>query len=880
MSWRRRFPRLFGPDAERDVDEEIEFHLEMRLRERLAAGEDPGEARDQVLRRFGDVAAARSECVTITERRGRSMRRRDYASELGQDIGYAVRSLRRRPSFAILAIITLALGIGANSAIFSVVNGVLLESLPYADADRLMVVETEYTNGSSYELSAPDFMSVQEDARVFTEVAALSQQMMTLTDRGEPAEVVATIVSKGLFELLGIAPIVGRTFTEDEHIPGGGDRVVLTEGFARRIFGEPARSLEQTLTLAGRAFTVVGVMPDGTEAPEGAELYRPLPYDSTFSAQTALGRRGEFLTVIGRMRAGVTPALVEQDVRRLGAELADRFPTTNGAITLTSIPLTQVLIGDVRTPLLVLLGAVGLVLLVACANVANLLLARATAREGELAVRAALGAGRSRLVRQLLTESLVLAGAGAALGLLLAWGGTRALVAAQPADIPRLASIRISGTVVAFTAAIAMFTGLLFGALPALQATGTRMMQALRESGRGALSSARGQHIRAALVIAELGLAVMLLVGAGLLIRSFVAMTRVDTGFDTTNAVAFRVSLQGPSYTQAETRRRFFADLEDRLRAIPGVMSVGAASGLPMTDMVSLLGPFQVDGVEVPAGVLPEIRVITVTPEYFATLGTPLLMGRALNDRDVAESPPVVLFNHAAIARWFAEGDPVGERVRLGGSTREVVGIVGDVLQRAPGIPVEPEMYVPYTQRSGGTMRFVVRGRSDMAPIAARIRSAVHALDPQLPIASVDPLDRLFADAVARPRFYTTLLTLFAGVALALAVIGIFGVMSYLVAQRSHEISIRMALGADRAAVVGMIVGRAMTVAAAGLVAGVAGAMAVSGVLRSQLFGIDTTDPITLGAVLVILGASALFASLLPALRASRLDPGAVLREG
>jgi putative ABC transport system permease protein len=547
---------------------------------------------------------------------------------------------------------------------------------------------------------------------------------------------------------------------------------------------------------------------------------------------------------------------------------------------LTSIPLTQVLIGDVRTPLLVLLGAVGLVLLVACANVANLLLARATAREGELAVRAALGAGRSRLVRQLLTESLVLAGAGAALGLLLAWGGTRALVAAQPADIPRLASIRISGTVVAFTAAIAMLTGLLFGALPALQATGTRMMQALRESGRGALSSVRGQHIRAALVIAELGLAVMLLVGAGLLIRSFVAMTRVDTGFDTTNAVAFRVSLQGPSYAQAEARRRFFADLDDRLRAIPGVMSVGAASGLPMTNMVSLLGPFQVDGVDVPAGVLPEIRVITVTPEYFAALGTPLLMGRALNDRDVAESPPVALFNHAGIARWFADGDPVGERVRLGSSTREVVGIVGDVLQRAPGIPVEPEMYVPYTQRSVGTMRFVVRGRGDMAPIAARIRNEVHALDPQLPIASVDPLDQLFANAVARPRFYTTLLTLFAGVALALAVIGIFGVMSYLVAQRSHEISIRMALGADRAAVVGMIVGRAMTVAAAGLVAGIAGAMAVSGVLRSQLFGIDATDPITLGAVLVILGASALFASLLPALRASRLDPGAVLREG
>lgn len=876
----RRRRRMFGPDSKRDVEDEIAFHIEMRMRERIAAGEDPATARAHAMRRFGDVAAAREECVTITERRGRAMRRRDYMSELWQDVVYAVRSLRRRPGFAILAVLTLALGIGANSAIFSVVNGVLLESLPYADADRLMVLETEYSNGESYAVSAPDFMSLREDNRVFDDVASLTLRMLTLTGRGEPVEVYTTVVSRELFTLLGTRPIVGRTFTDDEHLPGRTDRVVLTEGLARRVFGEPARALDQSLTLGGRAYTVVGVMGAGSEAPEQAEIYVPLEYDSTFSAQTALGRRGEFLRVIGRMREGVTPAMVERDVERIGASLSARFPSTNATQTFTSMPLTTLLLGDVRTPLLVLLGAVGLVLLVACANVANLLLARATAREGELAVRAALGAGRSRLVRQLLTESMVLAAVGAALGLLLAWWGTRALVAAQPADIPRLDSVRINGVVVAFTAAIAMLTGLLFGVLPAFQATGSRMMQALRESGRGALSSARGRAVRAGLVVAELALAVMLLVGAGLLIRSFIGMTHVDTGFDATNAVAFRVSLQGPHYENADARRQFFTSLEERLRSMPGVTEVGAASGLPMTGSASLLGPFQVEGANVPAGVLPEMRVVTVTPQYFDALGTQLLMGRALNERDNAAAPLVVLVNRATIARWFADGDPVGQRVLLGGTPREVVGVVDDVLQQAPGLPVEPEMYIPYPQRSTSTLRFVVRGRGDMASLAARIRAEVHALDPELPLDNIDPLGRVVADAVARPRFYTTLLALFAAVALALAVVGIFGVMSYLVAQRSREISVRLALGADRSRVVAMIVGSAMKVAAAGLIAGVGGAYAVSGVLRSQLYGVGTTDPVTLVSVLLILAASALCASLLPAIRAARLDPGAALREG
>ena len=850
------------------------------MRERLQVGEDPEQARARTLERFGDVAAAREECVIIDARIDRRMRRADYMSELKSDIAYALRSMRRQPGFTLLAVLTLALGIGANSAIFSVVHGVVLKALPYESADELVMVQTEYSNATRYPLSAPDFMSVVDENRVFTNVASSTQQTVTMTGRGNARDVATTLVSKGLFELLGLRPIAGRAFVEGEHVEGAGDVVVVTEGFARREFGGVRAALEQTVTMQGTTYTIVGVMPAGTEAPEQTELYAPLAYDSSFSSTTDFARRGEFLSVIGRLRAGATVERAEQDMKRLGAELQERFPRTNENITLAARPLTQEIIGEVRTPLLILLGAVALVLLVACANVANLLLARATVREGELAVRAALGAGRGRLVRQQLTESVVLAGVGALLGLLLAWWGTRALIAAQPADLPRLREIGIDRVVVAFTATLAIVTGLLFGTVPALQATGSRMMQALRESGRGALSGLRGQRIRAALVVTELALAVVLLIGAGLLIRSFLQLTRVDTGFNTQNAVAFRISLQGPAYDSVTARRQFFAQLEERLRALPGITAVGAATGLPMTNNAGLYGPFQVEGMAVPPNVLPEIRLVGVTPEYFTTLGARLLRGRWLDDRDHADAPRVALFNRAAIGRWFPDGDPVGERVLLGDTPYEVVGVVNDVLQRSPDVPVEPEMYVPYQQRSTRTLRYVVRGRGDMAAIAAQIRRVVNDLDPQLALENIDPLQRVVNDAVARPRLYTTLLTLFAAVALALAVIGIFGVMSFLVAQRSREISIRMALGADRGTVIGMVVGSAMKVALAGIAVGLLGAWLFVRVLRSQLFGVDVTDPITIVGVVTVLAASAAVASFIPARRAARLQPGAALREG
>ncbi len=563
-------------------------------------------------------------------------------------------------------------------------------------------------------------------------------------------------------------------------------------------------------------------------------------------------------------------------MQRIGADLQEQFPQTNDRITFSATPLNDILLGDVRTPLLVLLGAVGLVLLVACANVANLLLARATARSGELAVRAALGAGRGRLVRQLLTEASVLAVLGGALGLVLAFWGTRTLVAAQPADIPQLDRIGIDGTVVAFTALVTMLTALLFGALPALQATGARLMATLRASGRGGAGG--GRRLRSSLVVAELALAVVLLVGAGLLIRSLIELTRVDPGFQPENTLSVRVALQGPRYSEQEMRRVTFAQLEERLRALPGVESVGATTSLPATDNASLFGFSVPDGPPLPPNLSAEIRVVIVTPEYFRSIGGTLLRGRMFDERDRPDAPPVALLNQAAVDVWLRDRNPVGVQVNANGE-REVIGVVGNVLQVRPGEPDDPELYIPYAQLSARNLYYTIRTTGDPLALTPQIRQAVRELDPNLPLEAVRPLTELLGDSIARPRFYTTLLALFAALALGLAIIGIFGVMSYVVAQRQREIGIRMALGADRAQVVRMVVGSALALAGLGLAIGFAGAVVLGRALRSQLYGVSVLDPVTLAAVLAVLGTSAFAASLVPARRAAALDPGRTLRE-
>ncbi|MFO7654332.1 MAG: ADOP family duplicated permease, partial [Candidatus Krumholzibacteriia bacterium] len=555
-------------------------------------------------------------------------------------------------------------------------------------------------------------------------------------------------------------------------------------------------------------------------------------------------------------------------------------PQTNGILTFAARSLHETVVGEVRTPLLVLLGAVGLVLLIACANVANLLLARAAARESELAVRTALGAGRGRLVRQLLTESVVLGLLGGAVGLLLAWWGTQALLAAQPADIPRLDAVDVDGTVVAFALGISLLTGIIFGLFPAGQATRGNVAGTLKEGGRGALAGRGGQRLRAGLVVAEMALAVVLLVGAGLLIRSFAELTAVDPGFQPEQAVAFQVSLPYSVYDEAPERHEFFRRLEEEVEALPGVTVAGSASGLPFQGSGAILS-FGIEGEEPPQpGEVQDIHVKLATPDYVRAIGSRLVSGRLFNAYDRQDAPMVVLVNEAAVRRWFPDGEAIGERITFGGEVwREVVGVVSDLKQFGPGEPAQPELFIPHGQAAGGgTMQVVVRTAGDPMALTGAIRRTIRSMDPNLPVDQFTPLEQVVAQSVAQARFYSTLLAIFAAVALALAGIGIFGVMSYTVAQRTREIGIRIALGAPVVDMRTAVVGQAMLLALAGLGIGLPGAFALTRVLQSQLYGVSPTDPVTFAVVALTLAGAAFIASYLPARRATRVDPMTALR--
>jgi predicted permease len=871
-----------GSDPLHDVDDELSFHLEMRIRELIERGETPERARELALRRFGEYEGLRSECIRIGERRRRRMAWMDVVGELRQDVSHALRLLRRTPGFTAVAVATLALGIGANSTIFSVVESVLVDALPFRNAERLYEIRTLYPDGTGYSLSPPDFMSLRADNRVFEAVEAYGGGTFTLLGSGEPKEVRGANVSDGLFELLGLRVAVGRGFLPGENRPGAGRVVVLDHGFWQREFGADPGVLGRSVIVGGDPFEIVGVLAPGARLPTGGrrswlnetDIYAPLEYDSTYSATTPAGRRGEYLRVVGGARPDAIAVQVDADMRRVGARLQETFPQTNLRLTFQAMPLRAVIIGDVRTPLLVLLGAVGFVLLVACANVANLILARASAREGELAVRAALGAGRGRLLRQLLTEAAVLGLAGGAAGLLLAYGGTQALVAARPADIPRLDEIGVDATVVFFTFAVALATALLFGAIPALQATSGGFMRALREGGRGG----GGHRVRNGLIVAETALAVVLLTGAGLLVRSFIELTRVAHGFQPEHALQLRITMQGQEYTEGQQIRNRVEALLAEIRSLPGVSAAAATTLLPLSGRGSLLN-FAVDGAPPPPpDINAEIGVVAITPGYFEAMGMSLRTGRAFTETDRSDAPPVAIINEAAVRVWFGGEDAIGKRVTVGSANPEVIGVVADVLQRDPSQSSLPELFRPFAQRTSRSVRIVVRADGDPLALAAPLRAAVRDVDPNLPIAEIAPLDQLVATSVERPRFYMSLLTLFAAMALVLAATGIFGVISFTVAQRAKEISIRMALGARPGRVAGMFLGRAVTLAAIGAALGTLAALVFGRALQSQLFGVKPLDPLTLGAVVLLLGASAAVASYLPARRATRLDPATALR--
>jgi predicted permease len=799
-----------------------------------------------------------------------------------QDLRYAARALRASPGFTLVAALTLALGVGANTAIFSVVNGVLLQPLPFPDPDRLARIFT--VDGGPAPMSPRDFEDMREQNHTFGRMAAYDPYDRTLTGAGEPARLPAADVSFGFFETLGVSPLLGRTFREEESRPDRSSVVMLSHALWRQRFGGDAQIVGRTITVDGRGYAVVGVMPPAFDYPAGRQLWTPIPEDMDFKDEA--NRRAEYLGVIGRLRPDATLEGAGADLSTIAARLAREHVDKNTGVGASVAGLGDHLVKDVRVPLLVLLGAVGFVLLVACANVANLLLVRASTRASELAVRAALGAGRGRLLRQLLTESLLLGVVGGAAGLLFAVWGSEALVRMAPPGIPRLEGVGVDAPVVAFALGAAILTALLFGAVPALQATRPGLVQALKAGGRGALGARHGARTRGLLVVGETALAVVLLVGAGLLLKSFVRLLDVDPGFRSASRLTFRLQLPEASYPEDAPKEVFTSTLLDRLRALPGVTSAGAVTGLPLSGSNMIIS-FDVEGRPSAApGEGDAMQVRIATPDYFRTLDIPLRRGRMFTDADRGGAAPVVLLSETAVRRFFPGEDPLGKRIDLGWTRGhdgrkeggEVVGIVGGVKQEGLADPLEPELYLPYAQTPVGPLSVVLRAEGDPRSLAGAVAREVRALDPNLPVADVKTLDEVVSQAVARPRFYLSLLALFAAAGLALAAIGIFGVLSYTVAQRRREIGIRIALGAQPAAVLRNVMAGALRLAAGGLVLGVAGALALSRAIRGLLFDVSAADPATFLAVAVTLGAAAALASWLPARSATRVDPASALR--
>ena len=797
---------------------------------------------------------------------------------LCQDLRYGLRGLAKNPGFTLVAVLTLALGIGANSAIFSVVNAVLLRPLPYREPERIVTA----LRGGWFPIAPANFLDWRAQQSAFEQIGAAQAWGPTLTGRERPEQVGALQVTSDLFSVLGVSPALGRTFLPGEDQPGAGKVVVLSHHLWQRRFGGDPALVGQTITLNGDGYTVVGVMPAGFQfAPfwvTNAELFAPLNL-----GPRAGDRAGQSLRVFARLKEGVTREQAQAEMNAISRRLEQQYPETNKNSDIRIDPLHEKVAGKVRPALLVLLGAVSFVLLIACANVANLLLARSAARRKEIAVRAALGAGRVRLIRQLLTESMLLGLAGGGLGLLLAGWGINLLVALSPANLPRVETISLDLRVAGFTLAVALATGLIFGLAPALQASKLDLNEALKEGGRGSTEGLRRNRVRGALVVAEVALALVLLIGAGLMIRSFRRLQAVDAGFDPRRVLTLTVQTSGPKYATGAQRAAFFDQLLPRLAALPGVASASAINHLPLAGDTWTLG-FAVEGRPAPApGERQGAVYRIVRPGYFRTMGMTVLNGRDFTDQDRAGAPGVAMINETFARSVWPNEDPIGKRIRVnddGPNPREVIGVVKDAKQSEWTADARREVYLSHLQTpTPSYLTLVLRAAGEPLGLAAAVQREVWSIDQDLPVAKVASLEQVVADAVGQPRFNLLLLNLFAAVALALAAVGIYGVMAYSVAQRTHEIGIRLALGARAGDVLKLVVGQGLILTLIGLAIGLGAAFGLTRLMESLLYGVSATDPATFIAIPLLLAGVALFASYLPARRAMKVDPMTALRD-
>jgi putative ABC transport system permease protein len=810
---------------------------------------------------------------------------------LRQDLGYGLRTLVKNPGFTIVAVLALALGTGANTAIFSVINGVLLRPLPFREPDRLVMVWTNNTKSNQPQsaISAPDFLDYRDNG-VFEQIACLSYDDFNLTGGDQPEHVPGTMVSANFFSVLGVTPQFGRAFLPNEDQAGADRVVIISNALWKRRFGRDPALLNQTIQLNGAGFTVVGVAPPEFQSPEkGDELWVPMSFDGadrlripSISGPEDLKKRGRrFLKAVARLEPGVALNSAQAEMSTIAGRLEEQYPDSNAGIGINLVPLHRQVVGDIKPALLLLLAAVGLVLLIACANVANLLLARAAARQKEIAIRVALGAGRARLIRQLLTESVMLAIVGGALGLVLAWVGLRVLVRINPANVPRLDEIGIDGYVLGFTMLVSVLTGLLFGLVPALQASRPDLNETLKEGARGSTGGIGRQRVRNILVVTEVALTQMLLIGAGLMIKSFYSLQQVNPGFNADRILTMQVTLPPLKYAEETQITAFYEQALKRIEALPGVQAASAATSLPLTGN-SITRRFTIDG-RAPASTNERLAAtyFAISPDYFRAMGIRLVSGRSFSEQDRDKSQPVIIINDTMRRRFWPSDEPIGKHLSIvaeAGVSREIVGVVADVKHSSLDAESGLEIYEPYLQFPWNFMALAVRTAADPLRLAPVVRDEILAIDRGQPVYDVKTMAEIVGDSVSQPRLYMLLLGIFAAIALVLSAVGIYGVMNYAVNQRRHEIGIRMAIGAQPSDILKMVVGQGMLLASIGVAIGVLAALFLGRIIEVLLFGVSGRDLMTFVGFPIVLVLVSLLSTYVPARRATRVDPMIALR--
>jgi putative ABC transport system permease protein len=857
----------------RELREELRFHQHQLARDRRAAGLAATDAEYAAHRRLGNTTAIREEA--------RAMWSISWFDDLMQDLRYGLRSLRRSPAFAVVASLTLALGIGANTAIFTVVNGVLFRPLPYAEPARLVMLWETMKDLPQILISYPNFLDWKGRTHAFDDVALYNGfGQFTLTGMGDAERVRGGHATANLFDALGVKPARGRTFRADDDRVGA-DRVALvSDAFWVKHFGLDSTMGGKNITLNGYSYAIVGVLPRRVRL-AGAEVWLPIGlFANTEQFSARMNHPGTI--GIGRLKPGVTLEQMRRDLDGLYAQLRADYPKENAGIGASGGWLVDQVLGGIRPALYILAGAVGLVLLIACANVANLVLGRASSRVREIALRVSIGARRERIVRQLLTESVLLSVVGGVLGVALAWAGVRLLLTLRPSNLPRLVDIELDGTVLAFALGLSVLTGIAFGLVPALQSARGDLVSALKDGSRGASAGRSRLKLRGALMVAEVALALVLLVGAGLLMRSFGKLMSVDLGVDPRNVVIGLVSLPDSKYPDADRRRATFAELLDRVKAIPQVTDAALATDPPVNSSWQTGVTF--DGFPpVAPGREPLLNAVVASPGWFSTLRMKVREGHAFTESDRNGGPGVIVISQAVATRFFGRETPIGRRMKMGPASGPnpwltIVGVVNDVKDGGLDVESRGTIYIPAAQENAGSFWLAVRTATPSARVLPTIRQVLGAMDKEVPLAFAQTLEERIGLSVATPRFSMLMLGIFASIALVLAAIGIYGVISYSVAQRTHEIGLRIALGARHLDVIGLVVRQVLAITGIGIVVGAAGALAAGTVLTKLLFGVKASDPLTFVGVSLALAAVALVAAAVPAWRAARLDPVTAMR--